>query len=230
VSADRAVTTAAVNRARAIAQSGQPVRNKEALWGDHKKAIQRAIRLETNRYVREQKHQPSLVEVWFELHGNDLLVFAHASNDRANNAGTTYQYYWEPVRVKAPKNPLAAERRRTRRNAWFSERRKTDPQFALNVRLRSQMWRALGEQKRGRRWEAIVGYTVDELRAHLEARFVDGMSWENMGEWHIDHIRPLASFVFDGPDCPNVKRAWALSNLQPLWAQDNARKGARYAP
>jgi hypothetical protein len=92
------------------------------------------------------------------------------------------------------------------------------------------MWRALGEQKRGRRWEAIVGYTVDELRAHLEARFVDGMSWENMGEWHIDHIRPLASFVFDGPDCPNVKRAWALSNLQPLWAQDNARKGARYAP
>ena len=48
-----------------------------------------------------------------------------------------------------------------------------------------------------------------------------------MGEWHIDHIVPLASFVIAGPDDPELRRAWALTNLRPLWAKDNMRKGAK---
>jgi len=54
-----------------------------------------------------------------------------------------------------------------------------------------------------------------------------GMGWHNMSEWHIDHIMPLASFNFTGLDDPAVREAWALSNLRPLWAADNIRKGAR---
>lgn len=55
------------------------------------------------------------------------------------------------------------------------------------------------------------------------------MSWENYGRdgWHIDHRVPLAAFKFNTPDDPDFKVAWALTNLQPMWATDNFSKGAR---
>lgn len=81
--------------------------------------------------------------------------------------------------------------------------------------------------KGGAKTEALVGWTMADLRAHLERQFLPGMSWENMREWHIDHIVPLASFTITGPDDPELRRAWALTNLRPLWAKDNIRKGAR---
>src|SRR3546814_9626669 len=61
----------------------------------------------------------------------------------------------------------------------------------------------------------------------LERQFLPGMSWDNRGEWHIDHIRPLCAFEFTSPDDPQFREAWALTNLRPLWARDNLRKGGR---
>lgn len=89
--------------------------------------------------------------------------------------------------------------------------------------------RITGKTKGGRRTFALLGYAVEQLVAHLESRFAPGMSWENYGRngWHIDHIRPLSSFTYSTPDCPDFKEAWALSNLQPLWAIDNLRKHAK---
>ena len=83
--------------------------------------------------------------------------------------------------------------------------------------------------KQGWHWETLVGYTVIDLMAHLEAKFLPGMSWDNRREWHIDHIRPLCSFQFQTPDDPQFREAWALANLQPLWAADNLKKGGRWA-
>lgn len=75
-----------------------------------------------------------------------------------------------------------------------------------------------------------LGYSIIELRAHLEGLFTDGMNWDqfNAGKIHIDHRRPLASFDLSDP--AQVLSAWSLSNLQPLWARDNLSKGARYFP
>ncbi len=60
---------------------------------------------------------------------------------------------------------------------------------------------------------------------HIESKFVDGMSWENRSQWHIDHIRPCANF--DLTDIEQQKICFHWSNLQPLWAKDNLRKGKR---
>jgi hypothetical protein len=70
----------------------------------------------------------------------------------------------------------------------------------------------------------LVGYDVIELKRHLEEQFVDGMSWENYGEWHIDHIKPLSSFNITDINSDEFKKCWSLSNLQPLWAKDNLKK------
>ena len=74
-----------------------------------------------------------------------------------------------------------------------------------------------------------VGLTADELMEHLEAKFTEGMTRENYGKWHVDHIRPLASFDFTGPDKEKqLYKAWNYTNLQPLWASENQSKGAKY--
>ncbi len=83
--------------------------------------------------------------------------------------------------------------------------------------------------KAGRRWELLVGYTVDQLRRHLENLFRRDMTWKNYGKkgWEIDHKKPLASFCFNCPEDKEFKAAWSLENLQPLWAIENQRKGAK---
>ena len=78
--------------------------------------------------------------------------------------------------------------------------------------------------KNGHHWEDLVGFTLADLIRHLEALFIAGMTWDNYGEWHIDHIIPISAFNFSSADDYDFKRCWALSNLQPLWKVDNIRK------
>lgn len=103
----------------------------------------------------------------------------------------------------------------------------SDPAFALKQRMRSALYKALGRGKLGRRTEELLGYTLAQLAEHLERQFKPGMTWENRGRWHIDHIRPLASFEITGPDDVAFKEAWALTNLRPIWAKDNLSKRHR---
>lgn len=99
--------------------------------------------------------------------------------------------------------------------------------YLLNTRMSSRMHKALNRGKAGTSWRQLVDYTVEELRAHIEAQFSRGMSWDNIGEWHIDHIVPLSSFRIQSPEDDEFRRAWGLPNLRPMWASDNIRKGAR---
>jgi hypothetical protein len=73
-----------------------------------------------------------------------------------------------------------------------------------------------------------VGCTIDVLREHLEDRFSDGMTWENQGDWHIDHIRPCASFNLENES--ERYMCFHYTNLEPLWAKDNMSKGDFYDP
>lgn len=72
-----------------------------------------------------------------------------------------------------------------------------------------------------------VGYTRDDLAIHLEKQFTKGMGWDNMREWHIDHIIPVKVFNFSSMDDNEFKACWALSNLRPLWAKENLLKNAK---
>jgi len=77
---------------------------------------------------------------------------------------------------------------------------------------------------KGGKWETLVGYTISDLRQHLENQFQAGMTWNNYGRWHIHHIHPIALFDFTSAQSQDFKRCWALNNLQPLWATDNWHK------
>ncbi|MEY9198718.1 hypothetical protein ABIA16_003834 [Sinorhizobium fredii] len=107
------------------------------------------------------------------------------------------------------------------------EKKQSTPRGKLenSIRVGVHKWLVRGS-KRGRRTFDLLGYSVDELKAHLEKLFLPGMSWENYGKggWHVDHIIPLSAFNYEAPEHEDFKRAWALSNLQPLWETDNIKK------
>lgn len=98
----------------------------------------------------------------------------------------------------------------------------------LTFNVSRQIRRSLKSLKNNRHWEEIVGFSLGQLRDHLENKFVEGMSWDNYGRWHIDHIRPVSSFNFNTCEDYAFKQCWDLSNLQPLWAIDNIIKGKKY--
>ena len=68
----------------------------------------------------------------------------------------------------------------------------------------------------------LIGCSISDLVKHLENQFIEGMSWKNYGKWHIDHIRPCASFNLLNED--EQRACFHYSNLQPLWAIDNLKK------
>ena len=99
----------------------------------------------------------------------------------------------------------------------------------LRDRVGSYLRIMLKQGKNGVKTEQLLGYTMEDLRKHLESKFTDGMSWDRFDEWHIDHVKPVSMFKFSSVDDPEFKECWALSNLQPLWALDNLRKGNKYS-
>jgi hypothetical protein len=69
----------------------------------------------------------------------------------------------------------------------------------------------------------LLGYSAQDLKEHLESKFLEGMSWNNRSEWHIDHIIPVSSFN----KSEKMSVVNSLDNLQPLWAKDNLSKGSK---
>jgi len=101
------------------------------------------------------------------------------------------------------------------------KRAATDYLYKAKTALRNAVtyaFKRLGKSKPNKTKD-LLGCTWEEAKAHFESLFQEGMSWSNHGEWHIDHIRPVASF---GPDKLHLMNH--IYNLQPLWAKDNLIK------
>lgn len=101
--------------------------------------------------------------------------------------------------------------------AWYA-----DPANRLLKNMRKRLWEATKGKEAGTL--QLVGCSVEELQAHLEKRFEPGMTWDNYGEWHVDHVKPCAEFDLTDPE--QQRACFHYTNLQPLWALDNIRKGA----
>lgn len=107
---------------------------------------------------------------------------------------------------------------------YLAKRRRSDPMSALNHRMSVMMGRGLRDGKERVSWTRLAGFSLADLARHIERQFSPGMTWQNIGQWHIDHIRPLSQFKFTSFRDGDFKVAWALANLRPLWAAENLEK------
>jgi len=105
------------------------------------------------------------------------------------------------------------------------EKYQQDIIFRLSINLRNRMnsfLKTKGYKKNSKTFE-IIGCSPQQLLEHLENQFVSGMSWSNRKEWHIDHIIPLSS----AKDETEIYKLSHYTNLQPLWKEDNLKKGCK---
>ena len=125
-------------------------------------------------------------------------------------------YYKNKDRVRA--NQRIYEREGAYRNSLH---------FKIKDGMRKRILEVLKRDggKKTQRTMKLVGCTVEELKQHIEKQFKPGMSWKKRHLFHIDHIIPCASF--DLTKLSQQKKCFHYTNLQPLWAIDNIKKGAK---
>lgn len=102
------------------------------------------------------------------------------------------------------------------------KQRETKPEAKLRHNIRNRIKRAFKGNYQSGSAIQLIGCSVEEVKKYLESQFLPGMSWENYGEWHIDHIIPLSAFNLSNEE--EAKKACNYKNLQPLWAKDNLEK------
>lgn len=178
----------------------------------------------------------------------DKVAVWHLARKESGRAALSDKRYAErhPEKVKAMARSYATRNaakiketsRRYRENnpekmraIWSANQKRRyaeNPQFRMIKHCRSRLQSAFKMQgvKMPASTSKLIGCTWSELKRHIESQFLPGMTWENRGTWHVDHIRPLAKFDLSDP--AQVARACNWENLQPLWAGDNIRKGAKF--
>jgi hypothetical protein len=123
------------------------------------------------------------------------------------------------------------------RNELRNEKRRNSPAIKLRNNISGAVWLALkrsGNSKRGESVMKHMPFTIEELKLHLECQWEHWMTWENYGKvssekrtWNIDHKVPQSKLLYITMKEENFRKCWALSNLQPLEAIANIKKGNR---
>jgi hypothetical protein len=164
------------------------------------------------RQKNKQKRKKQ-AERHYNKHKNERLEYH--KNHYQNNIENYKEYY------QTNKDHIIQQHTEYSRKKYHS-----DPKFRLNSLMRKRVYQSVKGRKNGASWLNFVEYDITTLIKHLENQFVNNMSWDNYGsEWHIDHILPIDLFDIHEIGDDEFKRAWKLTNLQPLFAIDNIRKG-----
>jgi len=178
--------------------------NKQKARRDKNKDAQRAYQKEYAEKHAEKKREIS--RKWYAEH-----------KDRARK--TQREYYnnnKEAINAKAC--------------SYEALKMASDPCYRITKTLRCRLRDALrdGTIPKGDSTKNLLGCSIEEFKEHLEMQWEDGMSWDNHGVhgWHIDHIRPCASFDLLDPE--QQRECFHYTNMQPLWAVDNLKKSKKW--
>ncbi len=124
--------------------------------------------------------------------------------------------------------PENKEKIAKKKKEWQGNKRKTDINFKIKCILRTRIWEALRGLTKTVSTMFLIGCEIDYLMYYIQEQFTEGMSWDNYGfyGWHIDHIKPCS--LFDLTKESEQFKCFNFKNLQPLWAEDNRRKGNKF--
>lgn len=179
-------------------------RNKQWLLAKQK-------RLENPEYVKQLTEKRKIYQKKHYVENNDWYK---------NRNIRLKQHYSEYKKLKRLSPEFKVKERER------NKQRYTNPRYKISKNMSTKINSLIRDKNRTHVFK-LLGYGVDDLLKHLESQFVDGMSWNNYGKWHIDHIRPICSFNYTSKNDAQFLECWSLSNLRPLWAIDNIKKSHR---
>ena len=178
-------------------------------------------------YIKNKEHELKRNKNWRDKNPEKLNLYIK----KIKNLKTTDAEAYAIIREKRNKltsnwkknNP---EKKNKLQRLYRKRRKDRDPGFKLLSNCRTHIYKVLKGNVKSKKTKELLGCTVEELKRHLSSKFVDNMSFENYGKWHVDHIKPCAKFDFTKPE--EQAKCFHYTNLQPLWAIDNIKKGAKY--
>jgi hypothetical protein len=179
-------------------------------------------RLEQKRQWRKNnlEHNAKWMREYREKNKEQLLEWRNKHSEANRGRLSEYQKKWREQNAEYFKEYT--------RN-YYTNRYKTDIQYKIRVVMRAELGRALCKFKKDELDVSskleLIGCDLEYFKEWIEDQFDEGMSWENHGEWHLDHIKPLASFDLTDPE--QIEEACIFFNFQPLWAEDNLKNSDR---
>ena len=159
-----------------------------------------SIILKTTEYVKNNQEQTSLYQKEYRKLNEEALKL-NRNEWKTNNRKILREY-----------------------KKLYERKRRQDPGYRILSNLRNRLGRAAKGSKSTTTID-LIGCDITTLQLHLKNLFLPGMTWENYGKWHIDHIIPCSSF--DMTKIGEQKKCFHYTNLQPLWAIDNIKKGSK---
>lgn len=129
------------------------------------------------------------------------------------------------------KHGLAIGKKAGLYNPEYEKYLRRNPEYRIKKNISKMIWDALknnNSSKGGKSVWSYLPYTKEDLRKHLESQFSDWMTWDNYGQWHIDHIKPRSSFNYKTMTEQAFIDCWSLSNLRPLCKIENLKKGNKH--
>lgn len=211
-------------------------------WAKRKREINPSIREYERKYMQEKRNNPE-----FRNKINQKAkeyYYKIKDTDEYRERRKKYSKIWREKQknniefIEKKREDSRIRMREKRKNLEYQEQQKEYQKrrnkiirqtlyYKISHNIRVNMNKSLNGGKNRKQWQKLVGYSLGELMSHLEKQFLIGMSWNNYGEWHIDHIKPICSFNYKTYDDLEFKQCWSLNNLQPLWAKDNWSKGGK---
>jgi len=140
-------------------------------------------------------------------------VWSEKNRDHLNN----YHKEWREKNIN--------KHRENKRN-YEKNRKSNDPLYKLISNFRTAIYQVLKENnvKKNGHYFDILKYTPEQLIEHLEKQFSDEMTWDNYGDWHVDHKHPISLYNIKEIGDNEFMKCWSLDNLQPMWGVDNIKK------
>ena len=182
--------------------------DKKSGLSSHCKACRKA------EYYSKKDEKDSYHKAYRSRHKEEISCYHKLWREANKESRAEYNKSWYAVNRKTLIKKAVDYRRK---------RLKEDSSFRVVSNLHRRVLLALHGKDKSSKTLELLGCSVYKLKLHLAARFQGGMSWDNYGEWHVDHVLPCASF--DLTDSEQQKQCFHYTNLQPLWAEDNLKKG-----
>ena len=202
-------------------------------YRDRKLKYAQQYRLNNKDKIKEykliNKHKISIQRKGYNLKNKDKIKeYLLKNKERISRKRKEYESknkirrkrYFKQYRIK----------NRDRIRDYSNERIKKNIKLRISRNFSKGIWESLNKNKNGKKWESLVGYSLNDLKNHLQKQFTERMSWNNYGVyWHIDHRIPQSKFKFNSYEDKQFKECWALENLQPLESKKNVSKINRYS-
>lgn len=185
-------------------------------------------KIEANRAIARERRRAKYALLSVEEKAK-LNARAREAQRQAREANPERSRAWARVAYEKARSSEDTKKKRNQYSRDYVRRRARESLgFRIKSNLRSRLYSALRGKSKSDRTLALIGCSVEFLILHIESKLKPGMTWDNYGPkgWHIDHIRPCASFDLTDPN--QQKQCFNFNNLQPLWALENFAKNRKY--